>query len=147
MKISEVKRIQGNGTWDSSHGLMYKFEVEMTDGTVLNVNAKSQTPPYKEGDKVEYQVTKETQYGKQGKVKKYDPEAPTKSYGGGQQNPKNYDEIGRLACVKAAAEFHAQSTTKVSKVIATAEAFFQYAKNGTLMDGVKPSENEDDLPF
>lgn len=146
MKISEVKRITGNGTWESSHGLMYKFEVEMQDGTILNVNAKSQTPPYKEGDKVEYQVTKETNFGKQGKVKKYDPEAPTRSYSS-QQSPKNYDEIGRLACIKAAAEFHAQSTTEVSKVIATAEAFFQYAKNGTMMDAVKGEDKGDDLPF
>ena len=148
MTVSKVKQIQGDGTWNSQHGLMYSFMVTMEDGTTLKANSKSQEPPYKVGDEVEYQVTKENQYGKQGKVKKFDANAPTKTYPVGG---KNNDEIARLACIKAAAELHAQrSDSDDSKVIATAERFFQYAKNGTMLDGVKQTnekDGEDSLPF
>lgn len=79
---SKVKSVTGNGTFDSQYGIphdqndpnskkvMFKYEYEMEDGTVLTANHKSYTAPFKTGDAVEYEITKENEYGKQGKVSK-----------------------------------------------------------------------------
>ena len=42
MKISKVKSVQPNGTWDSQYGTLYKFEYVMEDGAVVNANHKTQ---------------------------------------------------------------------------------------------------------
>lgn len=56
MLQSKIKTIQPNGTWDSRNGLMYKFEVELEDGTSGEVSAKTQNR-WNIGDEVEYEVT------------------------------------------------------------------------------------------
>ena len=42
-------------TWSGSHGLMYAFDVELSDGTTGSVNTKSPNK-WKVGDAVEYQA-------------------------------------------------------------------------------------------
>ena len=56
MGQSKIKSIQANGTWESRNGLMYKFEVELEDGTSGEVSAKTEDR-WKVGDEVEYTVT------------------------------------------------------------------------------------------
>ena len=46
MTETKVKAIQPNGTWNSQHGLLYQFEVQLEDGTVGEANSKSETPPF-----------------------------------------------------------------------------------------------------
>lgn len=69
--ISKVKSVQQDGTWNSKHdnALMYKHEYEFEDGTLLQASHKTQNP-FKQGDEVEYNVTRESDtYGKSGNVK------------------------------------------------------------------------------
>lgn len=56
MGQSKIKTIQANGTWESRNGLMYKFEVELEDGTSGEVSAKTEDR-WKVGDEVQYEVT------------------------------------------------------------------------------------------
>lgn len=56
MGQSKIKSIQPNGTWDSRNGLMYKFEVELEDGTSGEVSAKTENR-WNVGDEVDYTVT------------------------------------------------------------------------------------------
>ncbi len=72
MKTSKVKTVQGNGTWESNYGLLYKFEYLMEDGQVVNANHKTQDGAFKPGDTVEYEITN-AQYNN-GKVSKPKPE-------------------------------------------------------------------------
>lgn len=62
MIISKVISVEdaGKDPWESSHGLMYVFWVQLEDGTEGEVNAKDpKGPPYREGDLVGYEVKKE----------------------------------------------------------------------------------------
>lgn len=69
-KISKIKDIKGNGTWDSpNHGLFYKYEYQFEDGQVLNAQHKSENP-FKVGDTVQYEVKGTNDYGDYGKVSK-----------------------------------------------------------------------------
>ena len=71
MKVSKVKAVQANGTWDSNYGTMYKFEYVMEDGQVVNANHK-ENKHLDIGTEVEYEITN-ADYNN-GKVKKYSPE-------------------------------------------------------------------------
>lgn len=66
---TKVKAVQGAGTWDSPHGLLYKFEYTMDDGETLTAMHK-QNKPFDVGSDVEYEITGENEHGKRGKVKK-----------------------------------------------------------------------------
>ena len=54
--ISKVKNIQSNGTFESKHGLLYKFKYEFEDGTILNANHKTENSPFALGDEAEYTI-------------------------------------------------------------------------------------------
>lgn len=96
--ISKVKRVQGNGDWDSKYGKMYKFEYEFEDGTILVANHKEPNGNFQVGDEVEYEVTRENEYGKQGKVSKPEQQSGKKS------DPETNKRIHLQVCMKIGAE-------------------------------------------
>ena len=65
---ARVKHIAGAGTYESNYGLLYKFEYTFDDGTVLTANHKTEMPPFKIGDKVEYNVKGSNARGQWGSV-------------------------------------------------------------------------------
>lgn len=69
MKISKVKSVQGNGTYESAHGLLYNFEYTFEDGQVMNANHKAQTP-LDVGTEVEYIIKGSNDRASWGAVKK-----------------------------------------------------------------------------
>lgn len=67
-KLSKVKTVAGNGTWNGNDGTMYyKFEYLMEDGALLSASHKTDKH-FNEGDEVEYEITKTNEYGNYGKV-------------------------------------------------------------------------------
>jgi len=56
MQNKTVASIQGAGTYESPHGLLYKFDYEFEDKTTISANHKTQVPPFKVGDEVEVVV-------------------------------------------------------------------------------------------
>ena len=142
--LSEITQITPNGTFDSKHGTLYKFEYVFKDGTVLGANHKTQDSPFKVGDIADYEIKGTNDYGSWGKVQK-----PESANFNGQQRPQNTsagstpkdDIISRLACLKASAEFYAQSSTNENDVIMTAERWFQWAKTGNIVAKVETEDN------
>lgn len=63
MTQATLTSCQSNGTWNASHGLMYSFEVQLSDGTSGECNSKSEQPPYSVGDTVWYEITGQTPRG------------------------------------------------------------------------------------
>jgi hypothetical protein len=82
MPVSKILNIQGSGTWQGTHGLMYQFDYNFEDGTAIQASHKTQNSPFQVGQEALYEVKRETQYGKSGSVKK--PESA--QYQGGQTN-------------------------------------------------------------
>ena len=98
MAQSKVKSVQATGSWSSQHGLMYKFEYEFEDGTVMVANHKTETGNFKVGDLVDYEVTKDNEYGKQGKVSK-PQETPQSTQHSTYSRPDNSDAILYQVCL------------------------------------------------
>jgi|32_taG_2_1085360.scaffolds.fasta_scaffold09285_4 hypothetical protein len=83
MTEATITQVTGAGTWDSPNGILYKFAYSFDDGITLTAQHKTETPRFKEGEKVGYEITKTNQYGSLGKVHKLDaaPFQPSKSKG------------------------------------------------------------------
>ena len=84
-----IKNVTGNGSWEGKYGVMYSFLVEFEDGVSIEANSKSQLAPYGLNDTVWYEVVRETEYGKKGKISRTDPDQNFQkgSSGGGSQSP------------------------------------------------------------
>ena len=98
--ISKVKSVQANGSFENDFGtlqengkkLLFKFEYEMEDGTIITANHKTQECPFKTGDEIDYEVKKtHPEYGKSGTVKK--PESS--NYGGSNASYSKGDDSAR----------------------------------------------------
>ena len=61
MKTSKITNVQGNGSWQGDYGLMYSFEYTLENGEVGLANHKTVEAKYKEGDSVNYEVSKDKQ--------------------------------------------------------------------------------------
>lgn len=91
--MSKVKEVspQNVGTWESANGTFYKFKYTFDDDVTITASHKSDSPKFKVGDEVEYEVTKENQYGKLGKVSK-----PNSFKGGGRKITQPFKEVIRM---------------------------------------------------
>lgn len=70
MLESTIKSVQPSGTFESAHGLRYKWEIQLEDGSVGEVITVTESR-WKVGDKVEYEK-QETQWGIKLKLQKPD---------------------------------------------------------------------------
>lgn len=189
MSLSAVKSVQANGSFPNDYGavqdnpdlphhgqkLLYKFEYEMEDGTIMTANHKTSISPFPEGSEVEYEIVKtHPEHGKSGKVKKPDTGNYTRS---GASNGKPIDDNVQAMIVKQNALGHAtellkhnaiMENTKFNSddVIALAEKYRAWVmqteakpqpekvqeavQNSTIGEENQPSasgEAENDLPF
>lgn len=124
MKTSKVKNVQGAGTWESQHGLMFKFDYEFEDGTVMQAMHKSENH-FNIGDEVEYEVKRENEFGKSGKVSK--PQQ-NNFQGGGFKGKTGSNASFALSYAKDVAGFNiAQGGTFTSKqIIQVADEFLKW---------------------
>ena len=154
MKTSKIKNIQGAGDYDSKHGKLYKFEYEFEDGTILTANHKTQQSPFKIGDEAAYEVKGTNDYGSWGKVSK-----PDQNFGGSASDRRHSEahkevrddnrnqSIIRQTCIKAAAEFHAQSSASADDVLKTAQKFVDFVNSNGQVTGQPTGQANDNLPF
>ena len=72
MGKSKIKTVQNNGTYQSKfdNSTMYTFEIQLEDGSVGEVSAKTEDR-WKEGDEVEYVLTA-SNYGNKMKLNRPD---------------------------------------------------------------------------
>lgn len=131
MKTSTIKTVTANGTFESKHGLLYKFEYEMVDGTTLSANHKSKDNAFNIGDEVEYEVKGTNDYGSWGTVKK--PESDSKaSSGGDSYQPKDQGAIMRQTAGKIVGTLYAQTSeyANTEKQIEAAKRWTKYFETG-----------------
>ena len=153
MKTSKIKSIQADGTWNE----YFKFEVEMENGDVGGTLSKSQTPPYKVGDEMNYEYT---QKGKYWNIKFLQSNKPAWNGGGSaksfaKSNEDKSADIARAVALKAAVDLHKGEgqplNQQIGMICATAQAFEIYLTTGenpykdAIQDG--KMNNADDLPF
>ncbi len=91
--LKTVASIQGAGTYESPHGLLYKFDYTFEDETTIGANHKTTTPPFKVGDEVEVIVRGTNGNFTWGQVKR--PENLQFNNSSSKAKPTNKDETTR----------------------------------------------------
>ena len=139
MKKGEVKRVTANGTWEGKFGVMYKFEVEFTNGDVGEYSSKAlEQTKFIEGENVEYEFT-------EGKFPKVKPFYALPTTNGNFKRDDNVQElIVRQSSLKAAVDYSNGSTCSPEDICDTAEVFAKWVFKTKIE---LPKTKKDDLPF
>lgn len=59
MKTSTIQHATGDGTWESAYGLMYSYELHLSNGDHIKVNAKKPNA-FNAGQSINYELTGKT---------------------------------------------------------------------------------------
>lgn len=109
MTQGKITQVQGNGHFDTANGRFFSFHVEL-DGnalTLFEVNAKTETPRWKVGDTVWYEVTGEYKGVKKAKFSTQDPATSGAPRAGARpQDPETTKRIENSWAVQTAIQLH-----------------------------------------
>lgn len=59
MKTATIQHAAGDGTWESQYGLMYSYELHLSNGDHIKVNAKK-PDAFHSGQEINYELTGKT---------------------------------------------------------------------------------------
>jgi hypothetical protein len=59
MKTATIQHATGDGTWESAYGLMYSYELHLSNGETVKVNAKK-PDAFHAGQSINYELTGKT---------------------------------------------------------------------------------------
>ena len=59
MKTATIQHAPGDGTWESAYGLMYSYELHLSNGEHVKVNAKK-ADAFHAGQEINYELTGKT---------------------------------------------------------------------------------------
>lgn len=59
MKTATIQHAAGDGTWESQYGLMYSYELHLSNGDHIKVNAKK-ADAFRSGQEISYELTGKT---------------------------------------------------------------------------------------
>ena len=132
MKTSTISAVQGNGTWEGPHGLLYSYEVRLNNGDHILLNAKSENA-FSIGQELSYELTGKTDRNQTPYAKKVNPQftanraqaAP--SYGGGEDRNK---AIEVQMAFKCAMEYVCMQKEPIVNVVEYAQFIYQRVQDG-----------------
>lgn len=133
-KESKVTQVAGNGTWDSTNGTFYKFEVSFENGDSGQYLSKSQDQTkFKVGEVASYEIT-----SKEVKGKMYYTIKPVSTFvpnGGGskpsyQKDPETEKRITRMSVLKCATDLVANGDVMIYDLTKVASFMEQYVISG-----------------
>ena len=81
MKSSTITSVQGNGTWEGPHGLLYSYEVRLANGDHILLNAKRENA-FSIGEDLSYELTGKTDRNQTPYAKKVNPQFQQRATGG-----------------------------------------------------------------
>lgn len=81
MKNSTITSVQGNGTWEGPHGLLYSYEVRLANGDHILLNAKTENA-FQIGSELSYELTGKTDRNQTPYAKKVNPQFTAQRSGG-----------------------------------------------------------------
>lgn len=86
MKNSTITSVQGNGTWEGPHGLLYSYEVRLANGDHILLNAKTENA-FQVGSELSYELTGKTDRNQTPYAKKVNPQFQQQRAAGGYNPP------------------------------------------------------------
>ena len=132
MKTSTISAVQGNGTWEGPHGLLYSYEVRLNNGDHILLNAKSENA-FSIGQELSYELTGKTDRNQTPYAKKVNPQftanrAPAApSYGGGDDRNK---AIEVQMAFKCAMEYVCMQKESIVNVVEYAKFIYERVQDG-----------------
>jgi len=93
MKTATIQHAAGDGTWESAYGLMYSYELHLSNGEHVKVNAKK-PDAFRNGQEINYELTGKTDknqtplakivtpFQQGGAPRQYAPQGPAPAAGG-----------------------------------------------------------------
>jgi len=146
MAESKVIAVHGDGTYNSPHGMLYKFQYAFEDGTTISANHKTQEPRFKPGDIAAYDVKGSRDGHAYGTVQRAENTAYSnapRSAGSSQYTDKD-ERIGRQWAINAAMSYigMTQDVPTVGDVANVARELLKMRDSLEEYTG-----NTEDLPF
>ena len=144
MQKATVTAAQPTGQWEGQYGILYTFDVTLSDGTAGSVNSKSPQFRFNIGDEVEYEIPGP------GKLKVNRPNPMGNTFGnntGGastsySSNKKDYSKQNAL---QAACTFLNGSKATKEQIVALADYFSTWLK-GSAAPQVQQASHAESRP-
>ena len=148
----KIESAKPTGTWDGPNGTLYQIQVQLSDGTSGEVNAK--TPDrWKAGDEVVVTSKKDTQYGSKLKLDRADfanGASPARSSGQKSNEPRIESQWAINAAINLYA-IHSKTAVSADKIKAKALELLQVRDEVAARDKSNPASAQttpaDDAPF
>jgi hypothetical protein len=133
MKTATIQHATGDGTWESAYGLMYSYELHLSNGEHIKVNAKKPNA-FNQGQSINYELTGKTDKNQTPLAKivsdfnarpqgGYTPQAPANNAGG-----KDRSILIQVAFKMAMDRVNADPTMKVTEVYELAKFMYDQMK-------------------
>jgi len=133
MKTATIQHATGDGTWESPYGLMYSYELHLSNGDHIKVNAK-RANAFNQGQSINYELTGKTDKNQTPLAKivtdfqrpqggGYTPQAPANNAGG-----KDRSILIQVAFKMAMDRVNADPTMKVTEVYELAKFIYDQMK-------------------
>jgi len=133
MKTATIQHATGDGTWESPYGLMYSYELHLSNGDHIKVNAK-RSNAFNQGQSINYELTGKTDKTQTPLAKivsdfnarpqgGYTPQAPANNAGG-----KDRSILIQVAFKMAMDRVNADPTMKVTEVYELAKFMYDQMK-------------------
>jgi hypothetical protein len=134
MKTATIQHAAGDGTWESAYGLMYSYELHLSNGEHIKVNAKKANA-FSSGQQINYELTGKTDknqtplakivsdFNQRPQGSGYTPQAPANNAGG-----KDRSILIQVAFKMAMDRVNADPTMKVTEVYELAKFLYDQLK-------------------
>jgi hypothetical protein len=132
MKTSTISAVQGNGTWEGPHGLLYSYEVRLNNGDHILLNAKTDNA-FSIGQELNYELTGKTDRNQTPYAKKVNPNFTQQRPVGGFTPPANDDRnkaIEVQMAFKAAMEYVCMQKEPIVNIVDYARFIFDRVQEG-----------------
>jgi hypothetical protein len=133
MKTATIQHAMGDGTWESPYGLMYSYELHLSNGDHIKVNAKKANA-FASGQQINYELTGKTDPNQTPLAKivtdyqrpqggGYTPQAPANNAGG-----KDRSILIQVAFKMAMDRINADPTKNLQEVYTIAKYLYDELK-------------------
>jgi hypothetical protein len=134
MKTATIQHAAGDGTWQSAYGLMYSYELHLSNGEHIKVNAKKANA-FTPGQQINYELTGKTDNNQTPLAKivsdfnqrpqggGYTPQAPANNAGG-----KDRSILIQVAFKMAMDRINADPTKNLNEVYTIAKYLYDELK-------------------
>ena len=133
MKTSTISAVQGNGTWEGPHGVLYSYEVRLNNGDHILLNAKTENA-FSVGQELSYELTGKTDRNQTPYAKKVNPQFAQQRPVGGYTPPAGGDDRNKAIEVqmafKAAMDYVCMQKEPIVNIVDYARFIYDRVQDG-----------------